>query len=155
MRIWGLRKGRAMKHLRACVAFIVACYPQRFYVAWCGAPCLRSRRYRWFGLLDREATAREEELVLRPLQQLRQLGDLAGNAPRTMKQASASSDVQGCGEAASVWCHKRKGAISAPSCLFDRMRNGDALSSVRLAPIATHEPVGAVADSEDRKSCTD
>ena len=30
----------------------------------------------------------------------------------------------------------------------------DALDSVRLAPIATHEPVGTVAYGEDRKSST-
>jgi hypothetical protein len=46
---------------------------QRLSLARRGATSVRSRRDCWLSLLGRKTTAREEEMILRPRQQLRQL----------------------------------------------------------------------------------
>src|SRR5262245_29559096 len=71
-----------------------------------------------------------------------------------MKQPSASSDVHGAGKLrACRVITKRRAPVSAPP-VFDGMTDGDALSRARLASIAPHKPVGAIAYSENGKAST-
>jgi hypothetical protein len=71
-----------------------------------------------------------------------------------MKQASASSNVHGGGKlrACRRVITKRKGAHIGARLAFSGSDDREALGSVRLAPIATHEPVGTVAYSEERET---
>jgi hypothetical protein len=69
-----------------------------------------------------------------------------------MKQVSGHSDVHGAGKLRP--CRviaKRRAPIGAPLA-FSGSDERKALGSVRLAPIATHEPVGTVAYSEERET---
>ena len=66
---------------------------QRFYLAWCWTADFHSRCYCGLGLLENPTAARQKELILRPPQQPRQLGDVGRDAPGFIAREGASSQT--------------------------------------------------------------